>query len=257
MARNRIDRTGWRDYLADFHARFPGITEEILGATRSGGVSPYQWILDAVPSESNVLDLACGSAPMLTAGWRGPWVGIDRSKTEVDAAARYRDHRIVEADAHDLPFDDAIFDVVVCSMALMLLDPLRDCLSEVSRVLVADGIMVVLIPAGSKPLTSRDVWRWSHLLFTLRRGRLTYPNDREIRRLGHTLSVTGFSVVSDQRCRFPFTFSDTAAARRFVDSLYLPRIPPRRIERAHDLVSAWVGSDIGIPLRRIVIQKHP
>ncbi len=251
----KLDRDEWRAYLGAFHARFPGITEEILGASRSGGVNPYEWLLEAVPARARLLDLACGSAPLLSAGWAGRWVGLDRSAAELGLVGRRHGHLVVPGDARALPFQDGSFDVLACSMALMLLDPLHTCLAEASRVLVPRGVMVVVLPGGPHTLTTPDLVRWTRLLGRLRRYRLTYPNDRAIARLGKTMSGAGFAVAGDERRRFAYRMSDEAAARRFVDSLYLPRVLPHRVQAAGRLAASWAGEEIGIPLRRVVLVR--
>jgi SAM-dependent methyltransferase len=256
MTRSRIDHAEWRVYLTGFHARLPGITEEILGAARSQGSNPYEWLLEAVPSDTNLLDLACGSAPLLSAGWSGPWVGLDSSEVELDLAARHGDHRFVSADADNIPFDDGSFDAVACSMALMLFDPLHVCLLEASRVLASGGVMVVLLPGGLRPLTPGDLWQWTRLLFRLHRPRLTYPNERQLRRLDRTFAGTGLIIARDEWRRFAFPITDDAAGRRFIDSLYLPRVAESQIDAARQLAATWTGREIGIPLRRIVLRKR-
>lgn len=255
MPRSKPGRGEWQEYLGAFHARFPGITEEILGASRSGGLDPYGWLLETVPDGSNLLDLACGSAPLLSAGWDGPWVGLDRSAAELELASRDGDRRVVPGDADHLPFGDGSFDVLACSMALMLLDPLHDCLAEVSRVLAPGGLMVVLLPGGPHTLKATDLTRWTLLLWRLRRFRLTYPNDGALAHLDRTLSRSGLTIAGDERRRFAYPMTDRQAARRFVNSLYLPRVGDRRVDAAERLAERWVGSAIGIPLRRVVLVR--
>ena len=55
----------WGAYLAAFHAARPGITEEVLSRTLSGGHTSYRWLARAVsPRAQVVVDLACGSGAM-------------------------------------------------------------------------------------------------------------------------------------------------------------------------------------------------
>ncbi|WP_123606253.1 hypothetical protein [Micromonospora sp. Llam0] len=58
----RDDR--WPRYLTDFHARNPGITEQVLERARSGPGDPYDWVASVAPPGARVLDVACGSAPL-------------------------------------------------------------------------------------------------------------------------------------------------------------------------------------------------
>ena len=255
MTRSQPARDEWREYLGAFHARFPGITEEILGASRSGGLDPYGWLLETVPAGANLLDLACGSAPLLSAGWTGPWVGLDRSTAELELASGDGARRVVPGDADHLPFGDASFGVLACSMALMLLDPLHGCLAEASRVLAPGGVMVLLLPGGPHTLTATDLARWTRLLWRLRRLRLTYPNDGALAHLDRALAGSGLTITGDERRRFAYPITDARAARRFVNSLYLPLIAARRVDAAERLAGTWVGGAIGIPLRRVVLTR--
>lgn len=256
MPRPELNDDAWRQYLAAFHDRHPGITEDILAAATSHGINPYQWLLELIPSDANLLDLACGSAPLLAAGWTGRWVGIDRSEAELDRARIHAGRTYVIGEAHDLPFDDGEFTAIACSMALMLVQPLDDCLAEAARVLAPGGTMVVLLPGAAVPLTARDMLRWVRLLSALRQPRLTYPNDRDLRRLRHRASQHGLSVDLEERRRFalPITTADTAD--RFVDSLYLPRVANTRIAAARQVARTWKGAQIGIPLRRVRLHRR-
>ncbi len=254
MTRSRHHPTDWGTYLSAFHQERPGITEEILAASTSAGNTPYEWLLELIPQEANLLDLACGSAPLLRAGWTGPWVGVDRSPAELDLARASGGQSVVVGAAHDLQFDDHSFAVVACSMALMLLDPLDECLAEVARVLAPGGIVAFLLPGGPGPLTDGDLWRWGRLLVALRRTRFEYPNDRPVRHLDVTVRRHGLAVVTDDRRRFAYSFSNPDAADRFVDSLYLPGVPATRTQAAQRVANAWVGCEIGIPLRRVFVR---
>ncbi len=253
MARSQPDRGGWRAYLERFHADAPGITEAVLGATRSNGTDPYRWLLDVVAADATLLDVASGSAPLLAAGWSGPWVGLDRSAAELGVAARSWDRPLVVGDASALPLADGCVDAVACSMALMLIDPIRRCLVEMGRVLTAGGTVAVLLPGNVRSLTLGDDVRWARLLLRLRQTRLSYPNDRALARLDRTLAGTGLRIVDDEQRRFALPLVDADAARRLVDSLYLPGVPDHRVVAARRLAVSWVGGSLGIPLRRVVL----
>lgn len=256
MARTQLDHDAWRRYLSAFHDRNPGVTEEILATTTSNGLNPYQWLLELIPRDANLLDLACGSAPLLTAGWSGRWVGLDRSPAELELGRAHSGRSYVSGEANDLPFGDGAFSAIACSMALMLLTPLDDCLAEVSRVLAPGGSLAVLLPGAGMPLTARDLWRWGRLLAALRVTRLTYPNDRAIRVLGTSAQQHGLSVISDERMRFAFLITSVDVGHRFVDSLYLPLVPANRAVVARRLAGTWAGTDIGVPLRRVLLRAR-
>lgn len=141
----------WATYLSWFHERRPGITEDVLAEALAdeSGTSPYGWLLSAIPREAVVLDLACGSGPLLLTGSGHRSVGIDRSTGELRRAARRTRSPLVRGDAAALPFANETFDVVVCSMALMLFEPVDAALAEVRRVLIARHRAVP--PAGVAP----------------------------------------------------------------------------------------------------------
>lgn len=246
----------WPTYLETFHATSPGITEDVLSASLSrSGLTPYEWVVAPVGARRTVLDLACGSGPSMDVAKGIFWVGLDYSVQELNRARMAGRGPLVRADASHLPFREESFDAVVCSMALMLLQPLRRSIEEVTRVMKDDALMVVLMP-GRRPLGVRDVFRYLRLVRRLGRWRLHYPNDREIRGLSSMLDNAGLDVVADTRERFSFALLRSAETEKFVQSLYLPEVTPLQVQRGLALTSRWTGTDIGIPLRRIVARKR-
>ena len=245
-------RFSWVDYLEDFHRRRPGVTEDVLARSTAIGTDPYRWLLEPLRLTGPVLDLACGSAPLLGAReWEG-WVGVDRSPAELARAAEAGATPLVRGDAAALPFATGTFNAVVCSMAIMLLEPLDSVLAEIRRVVRPGGTAVFMLP-GSRPLTPADLLHYGQLMTAVRQSHLAYPNDRRIARLGRLLQKAGFDLVADERLRFVYPIEDEASARLFVDSLYLPAVSERRLAKASTAASRWMGQEIGIPLRRVVV----
>jgi SAM-dependent methyltransferase len=251
MTKESHKPTSWTAYLTAFHQDRPGITEDILGASRSAGQNPYEWLLEVITGDETLLDVACGSAPLLQAGWKSPWIGVDRSQAELARARAKGAGNLVNAEARHLPFGNRQFTAVACSMALMLLVPLDECLAEIARVLAPGGTLALLLPGGPWSLHPIDIYRWSNLLRALRRVRLRYPNDRLIGRLEATATRHGLHIVTDDRRRFDYGFTTAIAADCFVDSLYLPDTMTARTHDARLVARRWVGSSIGIPLRRV------
>ena len=256
----RILRLGWRDnsrwrhYLNDFHEAHPGITEEVLGRATFDDCTPYEWLAQPIANVGPTLDLACGSAPLWPVrDWRD-WVGIDRSWAELERASERGARALVDGDATSLPFRSGSFQSVVCSMAIMLLQPLDAVLDEIYRVLQPGGTAVFTLP-GSLPLTTRDLLFYARLMWALRRTHLGYPNDVPLVQLTRVLRARGFARASDERVRFGYHFADVTDARRFVDSLYLPAVSAARKEPAYRLARRYVGSEIGVPLRRVVVRR--
>ena len=248
----------WTSYLDRFHEDHPGITEDVLSeACHVDDMNPYAWLLAVAPRNPGVvaLDLACGSGPLQTAAPHLRWVGVDRSAGELSRAAKVLPRVLVRGDGQSQPFRDATFDLVACSMALMLFDPLDAVLAEIHRVLRDDGTLILLLP-GSLPLSTRDRVRYVRLLASLREVRPAYPNSVHLGRLHARLRRAGLAVVSDERRCFRYPLRDEHHAQRFAESLYVPGLSTERIEGAVRAARSWVGSTIGIPLRRVVCRKQ-
>lgn len=76
--------------------------------------------------------------------------GVDRSHAAVrDASAAGVDPAIT-ADAHQLPFGDAVFDVVVCSEVLEHVEDPRRVIGEAARVLVPGGLLLFSTPTRTR-----------------------------------------------------------------------------------------------------------
>jgi len=88
--------TDWHTYLTGFHARSPGVTEDVLTRADDGGQTPYDWLARAIPPDvSRVLDVGCGSGVMARVlaqavpGRRTEVVGVDLSQAELARAAQH------------------------------------------------------------------------------------------------------------------------------------------------------------------------
>ncbi|MGZ6802374.1 MAG: class I SAM-dependent methyltransferase [Mycobacteriales bacterium] len=235
----------WRPYLRAYHDRHPGITEGLL---RRCTPDPYGWLLQDLGLEGcRVLDLACGSAPLFPELRAGRYLGVDLSEGELAAAVAAGRGPVVRADACRLPLPDSCVDVVVCSMALQVLTPLAQVLAEVRRVLAPGGVLVAMIPV-SRPLTLADRGRYARLLWRLRRARLGYANGR----VPATLAREGWTVTSRQSRRFGYPVVRSQDGGSLVDAFYLPGVADHRQEAAARLVSGWTGTELGIPLQRLL-----
>jgi SAM-dependent methyltransferase len=134
-------------WLQDWHDRHPGATSRSLAR---GKPSSYEWIAGHARPGDRALDLACGDGMLMDLLRRhgvSEVTGVDMSEGEL-AAARARlggDAPLVQARAQALPFEDASFDLVTCHMALMLMDPVEQALSEVRRVLRPGGRFAAVV----------------------------------------------------------------------------------------------------------------
>jgi len=276
--------TDWATYLAGFHARNPGISEDVLGRARSGDLTPYLWLARAV-SGARVLDLASGSGPMAQtlaeqpgqagsasqAGRAGsgrsqpdrrrtPWVvGLDMSAAELaEARKRGRSNPVVRADAATLPFADASFDAVVSSAGLMVVGRVPQVLQEIARVLRPGGVLAATV-ASAVPLRPQDM-RFLAPLTARLRTTPQFPGGGEMTGLTSAMEQAGFRVLEDARERFGFPVHTEADARLLTRALYLPGTSDKR----RDLAAAWLaeraaaqddGLEIAVPVRRVVAMR--
>ena len=239
----------WSSFLDAFHGERPGVTAEILGRSHADGNTPYQWLVDAIPPGGNVIDVACGNAPLAPLlGAR--WTGVDRSPAELACGRSPQARRVALGDATRLPFADRAVDTVVCSMALQVIEPLQDVVVEIARVLRPGGRLVALVPAR-RPLTLRDRFRYLGMIRALR-DRISAPNDNALDQLPAVMREAGFEVVDDRCRRFAYRVDDPDIAERFVSSLYLRDVDARRVEAANRRARRWVGTSLGVPIRRFV-----
>lgn len=264
----------WVTYLAGFHARHAGVSEDVLARAESHGLTPYDWLARAV-SGDRVLDLASGSGPMAAtlAGRSGdpaqsgqsdeaarPWVvGLDLSHAELlESRRRGRGGPVVLADAAYLPFRTDTFDAVVSSAGLMVVSDVERVLAEVTRVLRPRGVLAVTVPSAV-PLRRQDMRVLAPLTARLRTTP-QFPSGGEMTGLTSTMESVGFRVLEDARERFGFVVRTERDAQLLIRSLYLPGTPDKRREVA----ATWLaeraegepdGVEIAIPIRRVVAMK--
>lgn len=249
MTEKQID---WPAYLREFHTAAPGSTDALLSRSVAGDHTPYNWLCRAVSGESRrILDLACGNGPVARE-LPGRWVvGVDTSAAELAGAPGPR----VQADALHLPFANQAFDVVTCSMGLMVLQPLPDALAEVARVLRRGGVFAATVPSV-RPLRRTDLRTVTSL--TTRLGSTPQFPAGQLTGLRDQLGAAGFDVLESRRERYAYRVRSAEDAERLVAALYLPGSNGRR-----GTAAAWLGEraeargeiEIAIPVRRIVAMR--
>ena len=144
------------DHLKAIHQENAGFTEACASSCRDKvGRNSYEWLAELVPDNkvSNVLDLACGSGPLLK-------ILFDRNKNlnlngvdmcpEELALAKIRlknsGTNLIESDAQNLKtITDNSIDIVLCHWALTLMDPIEPVLNEVKRILTSKGQFAAIV----------------------------------------------------------------------------------------------------------------
>lgn len=115
----------------------------------------------------NVLDVGSASGWFLSElALRYPkasYTGVDVYKKAIDyGKKRYKNLKLICADAHSLPFSNESFDLVICTEVLEHVKNPEKVLREIKRVLSKDGIAILEMDSGN--LLFRAIWYWwTHL----------------------------------------------------------------------------------------------
>ena len=144
------------DHLRTVHQKHTGFTEACAISCRDElGRNSYEWLAELVPNNRSlrVLDLACGSGPLLKMLFdRNKNLnlkGVDMCPEEL-ALAKTRlinsgtDFFVSKAQNLSAISDNSI-DIVLCHWALTLMDPIAPVLDEVRRVLTSKGRFAALV----------------------------------------------------------------------------------------------------------------
>jgi ubiquinone/menaquinone biosynthesis C-methylase UbiE len=157
-------------FLAGFHDADPGAASRAfaqlpasMGAANFA--SPYECLASVVPADAgSVVDLACGDGYLLSLlAVRRPalsLIGVDLSAGEIAAARRRLGDAAVlhQGRAQELPLPGHCVDVVLCHMALGLMDDAPQVLAEVRRVLEPGGVFSAVIGGGPIASPPRDAF---------------------------------------------------------------------------------------------------
>jgi SAM-dependent methyltransferase len=147
----------------------------------------YEFVRSQYERGDRVLDLGCGPASMWSHWLRlpepGRLVGTDLSPGMIAEAKRlYPDSDFVLGRAHELPFPDGSFDVVIASAVLHHIpdEHLPSALDEIVRVLDEHGRIVGREPSSTQSFAMTPGWlsgsvmNFRHLAFRATRSR-EYP----------------------------------------------------------------------------------
>ena len=160
----RPDGNALVDHLKTVHQEHTGFTEACASSCRDeAGRNSYEWLAELVPDNEDlhVLDLACGSGPLLKILFdRNKNLnlkGIDMCAEELALAKTLLGNsgaNLIESKAQNLTaINDNSIDIVLCHWALTLMDPIAPVLDEVRRVLTSEGRFAALVdgPMNSAP----------------------------------------------------------------------------------------------------------
>ena len=137
---------GWSQFLADYHAAHPGITEDLLTPMRGpGGRGPYAWLVEGLPAAGRVWDVACGSAPVATEVGLARYAGVDSPAAELAEARRRRPGVRVELGDGLRARPVGTPAAVTVAMALMLL-PLEVFLAHLATFVPPGASLAAIVP---------------------------------------------------------------------------------------------------------------
>jgi SAM-dependent methyltransferase len=83
---------------------------------------------------------------------------VDRAKESAEGAGA-GNLRMVQADAHHLPFPDGTFGAVMCTNGLQVIPGLRPAISELTRVLSPGGVLFISVLTLAAPRAIRSTRR--------------------------------------------------------------------------------------------------
>ena len=157
---------------------------------------------DALSSGGSMLDIACGTAEILTrlAGKfpEASFAGIDMTAGMVEKAKEKTQQlsnvSITHGTSEKLPFPDAFFDVVLISDALHHMARPESVVREVRRVLKNDGLFLLVDPAKETPILILFGW----LFKPLEKAHQYYSQDM----LQELLAHGGFVMLETTRLFF-------------------------------------------------------
>ncbi len=243
----------WDGYVASYHDDNPGVTEAVLvTALDDRGRDPYGWVLEALPRSGLVVDLACGSGPVLRRlGGRG--VGLDRSTGELARARRdVGAAPLVRAHAGRLPVADGVAGAVTASMCLMVLTPLDRVLAAAARVRRLGGVRGATGPSRSGGAAAADAG-FAEILAELGQACVGYPSSLDD--AAAQLAEAGLDLATDEVGRFVRTVASDDDADLVVRSFYAPGTGEDDRRRAADRLRRRVAAGavtVTYPIRRLV-----
>jgi ubiquinone/menaquinone biosynthesis C-methylase UbiE len=196
-------RRYWDGHAPSYDRQIGFLERRLFGNSRA-------WICSRATGD--VLDVAIGTGlnlPFYAADVR--LTGVEWSPAMLDIARRRardlnRGADLREGDAQALPFPDASFDTVVCTLALCAIPDDRAAVAEMTRVLRPGGLLLLLDHVAAGPWPARVVQRLLELV-TIRVG-----GEHFTRRPLHHVQAAGLDI--EERHRFKLGIMEQLAARR-------------------------------------------
>lgn len=160
-------------FLSNFHDQRAGITSKAFLALpavkgKNTAASSYEFLVEIVPRVSaplTVLDVACGDGYLLervalSRLTPAALIGVDISGGEL-AAAELRlgkNATLIRGRAQEMSMTTGSVDIVLCHMALMLMDDLELVIAEIRRVLKPGGLFSFIVGAKPEPNSALDLY---------------------------------------------------------------------------------------------------
>lgn len=143
-------------YLNAWHRRHPDATRVFAEMRDNTGRTSYERLATLGTPERTILDLACGAGGLLALLHQAVaprrLLGVDLCEPELAlAASAVPVAGLMRARAQALPLADESVDVVLCHMALMLMDSPDAVLRECRRVLRPGGVLGTITNSPTMP----------------------------------------------------------------------------------------------------------
>lgn len=136
---------------SDFQVHRADGYEQLMGRWSKRLAMPFIDFAGVADGE-RILDVGCGTGSLTFALARAAAperiVGIDASPVFVESATSHNDDGRIEfqqADATDLPFDDAAFDRALALLVLHFVPEAGDAVAEMRRVVTAGGVVAAAV----------------------------------------------------------------------------------------------------------------
>lgn len=151
----------------------------------------------ANPSHKRILDVGCASGWFLSEVSKvfpnASCYGVDLYKEAIGYGKKhYKKLKLRKSDAHNLPYSDNLFDVVICCEVLEHVENPQQVLKEIGRVMTPNGLLVVEIDSGN--FLFKIVWYW---WTSLRKGVWidSHVHSFNTSKLNRLFKESGFTLV--------------------------------------------------------------